>query len=439
MGVSLRRGRRRPGRPARRRSSRPGTSPASAAASASSTPCSRPRVTTVRNERCRWSSSASTSGRSSLAAPAAGGGVDDQTCGRGSPCSGLYAGASRQTGDEVGAGARLAALHRLQPAAAESAPQHRLGRVERACRTPAGGDDRVPSGPQHAGHLGEERGHVELGDQVEGVVILGEGGGVADLEGDPPVGIEPDPGLRLPDHLLGDVDAADAAPAGTRARSAAPRSPVPVPMSSARSGAGSTSSRAARGGPGARRSRRRCARPSPRRGGRRRRASGPQQGPGERGAGDQRSSGPGREPDRRAGTVGAGRWSAMVAIIAATAGSLADSSRGAHDAGRNARRRRSSWRAAADDDEGDDGETSRIGRADRGLRLGASRRSRSRCRRQGRLRARGPRHGAGRDELRGLRDRARRERAPRTAGRSPTSPSRAFYDGTRSTESSRGS
>ena len=60
-----------------------------------------------------------------------------------------------------------------------------------------------------ASDLGEERRHVEQGDQVEAAVVEGQRGGVGDTEGDPALGVEADLGLRLADHLLGDVDAAD--------------------------------------------------------------------------------------------------------------------------------------------------------------------------------------------------------------------------------------
>ena len=67
-----------------------------------------------------------------------------------------------------------------------------------------------PPGAQHAGGLAEERRHVDLGDEVEVIVGERQGGGVGDLERDPPLGVEPDLGAREPDHLLGEVDPADA-------------------------------------------------------------------------------------------------------------------------------------------------------------------------------------------------------------------------------------
>ena len=149
-----------------------------------------------------------------------------------------------------------------------------VGRVERGRGAAAGGDDHMAAGAQDAGDLGEERRHVELGDEVEGVVVVGEAGRVGDPERDPPLGIEADLAWAAADHLLGDVDAADArlgelagqeqrplAGAGAEVEDplgAAVRSPPPRP-------------RAPRG---ARPSRRRCARPSPGRSGRRSRASG---------------------------------------------------------------------------------------------------------------------------------------------------------------------
>jgi peptidyl-prolyl cis-trans isomerase B (cyclophilin B) len=114
-----------------------------------------------------------------------------------------------QAGDEVGALGGRAALRRLQAHTAEAAAKHRVGRVEGGFRPQARGDHREPAWAEHAGDLGEEGRHVELRDEVEGLGVVREVGGIPDLEGHPALRIEPDPLLRAADHLLGDVDTAN--------------------------------------------------------------------------------------------------------------------------------------------------------------------------------------------------------------------------------------
>ena len=129
-------------------------------------------------------------------------------------------------------------------------PQSRtdVGRVEGRRGAPARGDDDVAAGAQDAGDLGDERRHVELRDQVEGLVVVGELGGVGDPEGDPALGVEADLALAPRGSSARRCRPRERAPAGTRApRSSAP-SPVPVPTSSARSGAGFTCRSAAASG-----------------------------------------------------------------------------------------------------------------------------------------------------------------------------------------------
>src|SRR6266516_3863042 len=114
------------------------------------------------------------------------------------PCS-VAAGAAT---DVEGPGACLADLDRLDAALEELPAQQARARVEGGPGAPAGGDDRVSAGTQHHGDLGEERRHVELGDEIERLVRVGQGGGVAELEGDPALRVEPDLRHGGVDHLL---------------------------------------------------------------------------------------------------------------------------------------------------------------------------------------------------------------------------------------------
>ena len=139
-----------------------------------------------------------------LAAPAPRGGIDDQNL----PALGAHAAQSSR--DEIGPIVGAAALDDLEAAPLEAAPQDRVRGVERRLRAPARRDHGVTAWPQDPRDLGEEGRHVELGDEVERILAPGQRGGVADAEGDPALGIQTDPRLSAADHLLGDVDAADA-------------------------------------------------------------------------------------------------------------------------------------------------------------------------------------------------------------------------------------
>ena len=87
------------------------------------------------------------------------------------------------------------------PRRAKAASQHRVGRVEGRLRAPARGDHGVAARAQDARDLREERRHVELGDEVEGLVLEGQVGGVGDLERDPSLRVEADSVLGAADHL----------------------------------------------------------------------------------------------------------------------------------------------------------------------------------------------------------------------------------------------
>src|SRR3954471_4959480 len=115
----------------------------------------------------------------------------------------------RAAGDEIRTLGGLAALELLQARLAESALEHRSRRVEGGLVSPARGHDREAARSQHAADLGEERRHVELGDEIEGVLLERQVGGIRDLECDATLRVEADPALGPADHLLGEVDAAD--------------------------------------------------------------------------------------------------------------------------------------------------------------------------------------------------------------------------------------
>src|SRR3954447_362452 len=187
-----------------------GISPTSAALCASLTPCSRLSVRTSRYWTFRRSSSRSTAGRSFRVFPPAECGLTSRRWRESRLMRmnlfGRVAGGA--PGDEIRTFRGLATLNGFEPGLPESALENGIRRIERSLRTPAGVDDGDAAGPQDAGDLREERRHVELSDQVEGVVAEGQVRGVADLERDPALGIQPDPLLGATDHLLGEVDAA---------------------------------------------------------------------------------------------------------------------------------------------------------------------------------------------------------------------------------------
>ena len=110
----------------------------------------------------------------------------------------------------------------------------------RAART---GEDEVPAWAQNPRDLACGGPRVELGDEVEEVIGVGEGRGAADLEGDAPLGVEPDPGGRLADQRLrGDRRRAPGLAGNSRARNSA-ASPFPQPTTSTRSGSGGRAAR----------------------------------------------------------------------------------------------------------------------------------------------------------------------------------------------------
>ena len=94
-------------------------------------------------------------------------------------------------------------------------------------------------GAQDAGHLADERRHVEVRDQVEGLVVVRQVGGVRDPEGHTPSGSRPT--LPAAARIISSEKSTPRTLAcgNSRAKSSAP-APVPVPTSSARSGAGFT-------------------------------------------------------------------------------------------------------------------------------------------------------------------------------------------------------
>ena len=132
-------------------------------------------------------------------------------------------------------------------------------------------------GPQDAGHLGDEGRHVEVGDQVEGLVVVGQLGGVRDPEGDPALGIEADLAGWRRESSPRRCRPRERSPAETRAPGAAPprRCRCP-PRAHARARASRAGARPP-AAPGAPPSRRPCARPS-------------------RAPSDRRSAASGREP-----------------------------------------------------------------------------------------------------------------------------------------------
>ena len=59
---------------------------------------------------------------------------------------------------------------------------------------------------EHAHGFANEGGHVEVRNQVEGLVVVGQISGIGDAEGDPALGVQADLGGCGADHRLGDVD-----------------------------------------------------------------------------------------------------------------------------------------------------------------------------------------------------------------------------------------
>ena len=119
----------------------------------------------------------------------------------------------RRPTDPVGAAARRArSPTRSIPTRAKPLREGLVGGVERRRDAVARRDHDLPAGTQHAPDLGEERRHVELHHEVEGIVGPGELARVADLEGDPALGIEAHLRLGDADHPWRDVDAAHPRP-----------------------------------------------------------------------------------------------------------------------------------------------------------------------------------------------------------------------------------
>src|SRR6476619_5923583 len=97
----------------------------------------------------------------------------------------MYGTSGRAASDEVGALSRLAALDVLHALASKATSQHSVGREEGGALSPARGDHGESTRAQHARDLREEWRHIELGDEVEGVLLKGQVGGIGDLERDP--------------------------------------------------------------------------------------------------------------------------------------------------------------------------------------------------------------------------------------------------------------
>ena len=98
------------------------------------------------------------------------------------------------------------------------------------------GEDQVAAGAQDAGELRRRRARVEHRDQVEVVVGIGDAARPADLEGDPALGVEPDPAARRGDQARRRRRSRAPARVGnSRARKSAP-SPSPQATCRTRSG-----------------------------------------------------------------------------------------------------------------------------------------------------------------------------------------------------------
>jgi hypothetical protein len=112
-----------------------------------------------------------------------------------------------QPDDEKTAAPCAALLDELEPASPEAVSDPPAPHAAAAARSLAADDEESSTGSQDPRRLLDREAPGALDDQVEVVVGEGEPAGVADLEGDPALGVEADPRRRPPDIVLGGVDA----------------------------------------------------------------------------------------------------------------------------------------------------------------------------------------------------------------------------------------
>jgi len=110
--------------------------------------------------------------------------------------------------DQKVAVARRGGVDLIDSVALKPPPQARWALGKEPARGGRASEDQVPARAQHAGYLANRGARVELGDQVEQIVGVGERRRPTDLEGDATLGIEPDSGGSGPDSCLRGVDAA---------------------------------------------------------------------------------------------------------------------------------------------------------------------------------------------------------------------------------------
>lgn len=82
----------------------------------------------------------------------------------------------------------------------EAAADQLLGGYGEKSRLTEVGENQVPTRAKHPGDLGRCRAAVNLRDQIEEALGVGQVTRLAKLEGDPPFWVEPDPGARGPDQ-----------------------------------------------------------------------------------------------------------------------------------------------------------------------------------------------------------------------------------------------
>lgn len=114
-----------------------------------------------------------------------------------------------KAGDEevAVAGPRLPSWN--EPVAGQAPPQQLLlGGGEKQGR-PRAGKHQVCARTQHPGDLRRRWPAADLGDEVEEVIWIRQAGWLAELEGDPALGVEADPGDRGPDKLRRGIGAAN--------------------------------------------------------------------------------------------------------------------------------------------------------------------------------------------------------------------------------------